>query len=269
MKVKDELILFLGKEEDDNWFGMWRRYLVRNGRVYLYEEPHKLWMYGDQFAGGMKESQFINRIKHLVSAHMAVKIHDKGLIQLATRKLRFKDLLRYVEYPVAEDAHVAEGYPDNSFGDTTALYIQSYENGYKNERIFLKFDLSKAPAGAEVASAKLYLYCWRGRYAPINVQCYSVENDSWEENRIAWNTQPALGELLDEVRLDNLAAENGWHVWNVTSFVASELAGDRVVSLCLKAEVENSGGQYAFESREWWQGLLRPYLEITYVRETP
>jgi hypothetical protein len=167
-----------------------------------------------------------------------------------------------------DDAHVAEGYPDNNFGDRMALFIQSRTTGYKNERIFLKFDLATVPADSKVVQAKLYLYCWRGKYASLDLQCYSVNVDStWEEGTITWNNKPALEEVLDTVILENLAAENKWHSWDVTKFVASEFAGDKVVSFCLKVSVESLSGQYAFESKEWWDARLHPYLEVTYTRQ--
>lgn len=43
---------------------------------------------------------------------------------------------------------------------------------------------------------------------------------------------------------------------------AGEFASDKIASLCLKAEMEDASGQYAFESKEWWGTSLRPYLEI-------
>ncbi len=165
--------------------------------------------------------------------------------------------------PIA-DACVSEYRPDTNFGDGISLYLQSYSENNKNERILLKFDLSEVPAGLHVTQAKLYLYNWHGEFSPINVQCYSAD-DGWEEETITWNDQPARGRVLDKVYLNNKTAENKWHSWDVTSFVRNQLNGDEVVSLLLKANVENSSGLYAFESKEWWDVALRPYLEIIYT----
>lgn len=168
-----------------------------------------------------------------------------------------------------DDAHVAEGYPDNNFGDKTALYLQSYTNGYKNERIFLKFDLSGIPNGSIITQAKLYLHCWYGNYGRTDAQCYLVE-DSWGEKTINWNNQPTQrymegnGNAIKGVLLDNVTAENLWHSWDVTSLVANKFTGKKVVSLCLSAASENLSGLYVFDSKEWWDETLHPYLEITY-----
>ncbi|GAI12679.1 unnamed protein product, partial [marine sediment metagenome] len=117
-----------------------------------------------------------------------------------------------------DDAHVAEGYPGNNYSDTV-LYLQSYTADYKNERIFLKFDLSSIPSNAEIVQAKLHLYSWKGRYANVVAQCRAVQDDTWGETTSTWNSQPAYGEVLDTVLLQELAAENKWHSWDVTSFV--------------------------------------------------
>ena len=165
--------------------------------------------------------------------------------------------------PIA-DTSVSEYSPDTNFGDGISLYLQSYSENNKNERILLKFDLSEIPADFDITQAKLYLYCWRGKFGPMNVQCYSAD-DGWDEQAITWKDQPGRGEVLDAVYLDNATAENKWHSWDVTSFVRDKLNDRKVVSLLLKAEVEDSSGLYAFESNEWWDVALRPYLEIDYT----
>lgn len=163
------------------------------------------------------------------------------------------------------DANVTQGYPDNNRGDTTALYLQRDTEGYKNERIFLKFNLDEIPAGSRIKQARIHLYCWRGKDSSMNAQALGVKDDTWDEATITWNNQPSTGEVLDAILLDSLAAENRWHSWDVTSFVETEYKGDKVVSLALKAAMEDASGQYAFESKEWFDTTLHPYLEVVYT----
>ena len=171
-----------------------------------------------------------------------------------------------VQINPTDDAHVAEGYPANNYNDT-ALYLQSYPADYKNERIFLKFDLSSIPTSAEIVQAKLHLYSWKGRYANVVAQCRAVQDDTWGETTLTWNSQPAHGEVLDTVLLEGLAAENKWHSWDVTSFVRNQFKGDKIASLALRAEVEGASGQYSFESKEWVDATLHPNLEVIYVQD--
>ncbi len=63
---------------------------------------------------------------------------------------------------------------------------------------------------------------------------------------------------------------NQWYSWNVTPFVSNELAGDGVVSICLKAENEDEGSTYrysAFYSKEY--DGFDPHLLVTYKLPTP
>jgi hypothetical protein len=162
------------------------------------------------------------------------------------------------------DTTVSKGYPDSNFG-SVPLYLSSGAENYKDERIFIKFDLSQIPENSKITQAKLCLYNWHGEFSPMNALCHSVENDDWSEHTLTWNTQPSIGAILDRVYLNGVKAENKWHSWNVTSFVASESEDDKIASFCIKAGSSNVRGLYAFDSRGWWDASVQPYLEITYV----
>lgn len=160
-----------------------------------------------------------------------------------------------------DDANVYEYYPDSNYGSSSTLYLQSYLD--KDERIFLKFSLSSIPADMVITSAKVWLYNWDAAYSAINAQAVSVSDDSWEEETLTWNNQPALGDVLSTTPLDS-TVEGVWYSWDVTSFVASEYAGDKVASIGIKAEVEDQSGLYKFDSKEYSDASKHPYLEVTY-----
>ena len=180
---------------------------------------------------------------------------------------------KLVLHPEA-DAHVAEGYPDSNYGSTTSLYVQNdLGSPYKNERAYLRFDLSRIPPGTSIASARYFNYCWRVIGAVgQNVEVRAVENDNWGEMTITWNNQPGYGEVLDTTAIYGAGA---WYSWDVTSFVAREFAGDenKKASIVMKAEREGVVGAgaftYAFESKEWGVVAQRPYLEILDARPLP
>ncbi|MCS7131433.1 MAG: DNRLRE domain-containing protein, partial [Hadesarchaea archaeon] len=172
---------------------------------------------------------------------------------------------KLVLYPEA-DAQVAEGYPDRNYGGTTYLYVQNdLGSAFKNERAYLRFDLSAIPPGTSIASARYFNFCWRvlGTVGQ-NVEVRAVENDNWGEMTITWDNQPSYGEVLD---VTAIYAANTWYSWDITSFVASEFAGDKKASIVMKAERESVTGPgaftYAFEAREY---SIRPYLEIMDAR---
>jgi len=167
-------------------------------------------------------------------------------------------------YPT-EDAQVAEGYPDSNFGDRTYVFTgNDLESVYKNERGFFKFNLPPIPDSTSILSARYHNYCWRMYGAAgENVQARAVEDDYWGEYTITWNDQPSYEEVLDTKSVPSV---NSWYSWDITSFIQEQLAGDRVASLCMRAENENQyfphAFAYGFESKEWW---MPPRLEIAYI----
>jgi hypothetical protein len=176
----------------------------------------------------------------------------------------------YFLAPVA-DAQVASGNPTTNYGVCVGtsktcnnIYIQSSSTSFGNERGWLKFDLSAIPAGTTINSATLQLWNWKSAGASLPVEVRSSTIDTWTEAGITWNTQPALGSVLDTVTLA-AGAINNWYSWNVTSFVQGEFAGDKTVSLALKAVTEGSADatapSYAFDAKEY--GSNAPLLQVS------
>ncbi len=170
----------------------------------------------------------------------------------------------YFLTPVA-DAQVASGNPAFNYGTNSNLYIQSSStSSFGNERGLLKFDLSGIPAGTTISSASLQLWNWKSTGAALPVQVVGVATDTWTETGVNWNTQPTLGSVLDT---QTLAAGNInlWYNWNVTSFVQTELNGDKTVSLAVKPVTEGSADatapSYGFDSKEY--GSNMPVLQVT------
>ncbi|MEW6221093.1 MAG: DNRLRE domain-containing protein, partial [Thermodesulfobacteriota bacterium] len=169
--------------------------------------------------------------------------------------------------PVA-DAQVVAGSPASNYGSRTYLYVQSAATGsYLNERSWLRFDLAGlVPAGATVTGARLKLYCWKAGAAALAAAVHGANDDSWAENGLTWANQPALDSALSTTTL--AAGQTAvWYTWDVTSFLQAQLgAGDDLISLVVKPEVEGSATtlSYAFDSKEYATASLRPVLEVDY-----
>lgn len=171
-----------------------------------------------------------------------------------------------------DDAYVYEDQPDSNYGGEDTLYLQSSTG--KNERIYLKFDLSAIPPGFTIVDAELWLWCRKAEFEDINAECWSVKDEDdvfIDEDMITWGTQPyPLEALLDTVALKySPPSKDMWHTWDVTSFVQGEFAGDNIASFCVRAAEEDTSGRYLFNSSEWSSENTRPRLKITYEAAVP
>lgn len=169
-----------------------------------------------------------------------------------------------------DDAQVVEGYPTSNYGSSTNFYLGSAASGsYKNERLWVKFDTTgQVPAGATITGARLKMYCWRTSLASqdMDASVHGVSTDSWTENSITWNNQPAYGPAEDTVTIDSNTSYV-WYTWDVTDFVSGELGGsDPIMSFVVKPVTESTSTSlaYGFDSKEYSGGSLAPVLEIDY-----
>ena len=157
--------------------------------------------------------------------------------------------------PVA-DAYVRGGtYASQNFGTAFVLEEKNSNLDSYDRRTFLRFDLSSI-TGTSISQAtlKLYVTSLVDGTAPIAV--FAVPSDSWTETGITWNNQPAFGSQLVSTSLPT----TGWTSFNVTSFVNSQLAGDKKVSLALW-DATQAVKLVRFNSRE--NSVNRPVLEVT------
>ncbi|QNF31329.1 DNRLRE domain-containing protein (plasmid) [Adhaeribacter swui] len=147
--------------------------------------------------------------------------------------------------PVA-DTYVHNGsYADSNFGQAPALVVKgNQQNGYARST-YLKFSLEQVNS---VRSAKLRIY---GRNTEnnngITTAVFGIEPDNWTETGLTWHNAPlATTPALSTVAVTNQAQ---YYEWDVTSFVQTQLAGDRTVSLILQ-DVANQNRKLEFNSRE-------------------
>jgi hypothetical protein len=156
--------------------------------------------------------------------------------------------------PVA-DAYVRAGaFADTNYGADPTLVVKDGSNDY-DRRTFFRFDL-RTVATTHVRRAILKLYVQNlPNGSPAPFRGAAIADDTWSEARITWNTQPTLG---SSGMLYSVTA-TGWFSLDLTGYVNTQLAGDKLVSLAVFDDTA-AGRMIRISSKE---GNHPPVLEIT------
>jgi len=173
------------------------------------------------------------------------------------------------------DATVASGAATANRGLAGTLAVRSADprDARGNERIWLRFDLrGRLPPGARVTAARLRLHVAdSGAGAPLAVAVHAG-GDDWEESRISWRDQPALGPRLASTTLTQAQA-GGWIELDVTAFVQYRSRAAGVMSFVVRPLAEGAAQPlaYRFGAREGTAlGYSRaPLLRLRYAGEAP
>jgi uncharacterized membrane protein len=175
---------------------------------------------------------------------------------------------------VTADAAVSDQNPDETLGTTHPNYLEVGRYTTFWEYTYLRWDnLDVIPSDATITDAKIYLFCWKAYGSTQDMLMCSLSNDTWDESTITWNTKPnpPYENILDTIAVSSGGeADPETYVWDVTSYVQQEFAGDQAASFCLRP-ADNCGESTnrVFESKEWWDSRLHPFLRIIYTSGTP
>ncbi|HYH94907.1 DUF7594 domain-containing protein [Hyalangium sp.] len=179
--------------------------------------------------------------------------------------------------PVA-DAQVQGGASANlNFGADTVLRVKRGATQDVNRAGYLKFSLSSVPAGTQVKRAILRVYGYNPMdSSEFTFHVYGLDNDSWTEGGLTWNTAPNLHPTSSKLTgvgtsafpLGTLSVDATAQIQRVevTDFVNKQLARDGVVTFALARELRHSSDtgdddRHAYlNSREASANL--PYLEL-------
>ena len=157
--------------------------------------------------------------------------------------------------PIA-DSYVRDNtYAGTNFGTATSIFAKQTTGAGFTRRSFLKFDLSGV-SSSSLTKATLQVTVTAVDAPPGPVKVYSVTDDSWTETGITWNNQPAKVTLLSSASASGAGVVN----LDVTSFINSQIAGDRTASLVLVDDT-NANVLVTINSREAASG--KPVLSLT------
>jgi fibronectin type 3 domain-containing protein len=150
--------------------------------------------------------------------------------------------------PIA-NAYTRDGsYASTNFGGASLLQLKNGGTGW-DRYIFLEFDISSV---SSVSTATLQLYGNINGTSPTNlaVSVYGVSNNTWTENGITWNTQPAIGTT---VLASNTVTDSTprWYAFDLSSYIqAAKAGGSTKASVVLEMTTFDGGAYVQFNSRE-------------------
>jgi len=166
-----------------------------------------------------------------------------------------------VQLQPTDDATVRAGsFANQNYGSSTQLNVKSSEPNLTRQA-YLKFDLS-AYSG-DIGSAKLNLYGHLIGSTTEGMQVFGVDDNTWSEATINWNTKPPALHTLAEIQVGPAWK---WHEIDVTSFVKAQAAGDGIVSFAL-IQPGTNGTSLDFYSKE--NAAYKPYLALSPDRSNP
>lgn len=162
----------------------------------------------------------------------------------------------------SDDSHVREGFPDSNSGTWDFMEVNSQSG--KNQRAFVRFDISTIPAGSTVRSATQTLCT--GWVSPGRVYDLHRVTASWAELTVTWNNQPAVAAAATTTL--TVPSTTGCVTLTVTSDVQAWVNGTASnFGWRLKDQVEGNtpGRGTGFRSKEYTTAADRPQLEVTYL----
>lgn len=142
--------------------------------------------------------------------------------------------------PIA-DSYVDSGAASTNYGTVTSMVTK--ESAANDRSAYLKFDLSGLTGSVSSATLRLYV---KSLTAVADRTAYNVSTDTWSENGLTYSNRPAFGNPAGSVRVFS----QGWVEFDVTSYVMSEYAGDKNVSLYIKDPISDNDVGIDFYSKE-------------------
>jgi hypothetical protein len=158
----------------------------------------------------------------------------------------------YADFAPLADTYVKNSSPTANYGNSDTLSLVTHTDGTETEA-YIKFNVNVT---GSVVGAELYLYSTAGGKTG-NVLVHAMDNTSWEESVVTWNTKPGYGALLEGPKD---IAGSSYSAFNVLSHVN----GNGIYSLAIDRALSTS--TRAVSSREH---ASAPFLRVFYSSGDP
>ncbi len=162
---------------------------------------------------------------------------------------------------VNNDSYVRGGddFTNTNYGKENKLVVKS--NNYERyiRETFLKFNLQKITY--QISNVKLKLKVLKSSENAIHTVKF-IQNDSWNENDITYNTKPQSGIVLDS---KTVPPKDNWIEFDVTAQVQKELLNDKVISFTI---IESSLNHFtSYYSKDTLNLKYSPRLVISVISD--
>jgi hypothetical protein len=149
----------------------------------------------------------------------------------------------------------------NPNGGPNFLYHGQYGSCY--DRTLIQWDLSQIPAGATIVSAEMRLWCEAFYGTQSGAPVYYLIEESWDENTVTYNTQPAWSAAVTAA--GSWPDTGEWHVVDVTDFVQAWWSGaEENYGIYCHSDGTTGTCVPGFYSSNWADESLRPGLDVVY-----
>lgn len=158
----------------------------------------------------------------------------------------------------AADSYIRGGsFANDNYGSETDLRVKASANAEFTRKSNIKFTLPSNISSATSAKLRLYVF-ERESSANVVINVFGVDSDSWTESGITWNNAPSRGSSALDTKT---ASAIGYIEFDVTSFVNTQLSGDKTASFAIEgnATQDRQAKIYSKES-----STNKPELVITH-----
>ena len=166
------------------------------------------------------------------------------------------------------DAYVRSGVNATNTYGTLGTLVARYSDPPGNDRqeFYLRFALPTLATGT-VESATLKLCAGPRNSGTISNAMDFVSEDGWDELTLSYSNRPAAGAAVSVWPVPSTVTDVSC---DVTDLVLQELAGDGLLSLCVRPTADSGSMAWAsYGSREQSELSCRPRLVITLTNSLP
>jgi hypothetical protein len=150
-----------------------------------------------------------------------------------------------------DDTYVDSSNPNSNYGGQSSLALVNWQSyALTSEKIvWLKFNLSAVPEGANVDMAELQLYAFVVSET-YDVSAFSCSSNSWTELTLKYSNMPSYNAtLIDSVLVPT---DSKWYNWSIVNVVRSNLKDNsKSVTIVLsETSPHSSASEVSFYSKE-------------------